>query len=218
VIPKKEDGEFEVFASTQHPSETQHMVAHVLGIPSNRVVVRVKRLGGGFGGKESRSVFLTCLLAVGAKKVGRPLRLMLSREEDMVITGTRHPFLGKYRVGVRPSGELVSLDLNLFSNGGFSLDLSIAVLERAMTHSDNVYRIPNVRIEGKICKTNLATNTAFRGFGGPQGMIVCEQWMEHVIQTIGKEAEEVRVSLMFRPSSVNVFVTDVAPFVAHEFL
>ncbi|KAJ3328286.1 xylitol dehydrogenase, partial [Blyttiomyces sp. JEL0837] len=164
--------------------KTQHMVAHVLGIPSNRVTVRVKRMGGGFGGKETRSVFLTCMLAVAAKKFGKPMRLMLSREDDMTITGTRHPFLGKYKVGVKPDGQLVSLEVELFSNGGYSLDLSVAVLERAMTHSDNVYKIPNVHITGKICKTNLPTNTAFRGFGGPQGMMIAEQWMTHVSEVL----------------------------------
>jgi xanthine dehydrogenase/oxidase len=197
VVPKKEDDEIEIFASTQHPTETQHMVAHVLGVPSNRVVVRVKRMGGGFGGKETRSVFLTCLLAVAAKKHSVPVRLMLTREEDMAISGTRHPFLGKYRIGVKPDGQIISLDLNLFSNGGYSLDLSVPVLERSMTHSDNVYRIPNVRIRGKICKTNLATNTAFRGFGGPQGLLIAEQWINHVSEVLGKPVNEIRVSATF---------------------
>ncbi|KAJ3111857.1 hypothetical protein HDU96_005283 [Phlyctochytrium bullatum] len=202
VVPKKEDNEIEIFASTQHPTETQHMVAHVLGIPSNRVLVRVKRMGGGFGGKETRSVFLTCLLAVAAKKYSKPMRLMLSREEDMAITGTRHPFLGNYRVGFTSEGKIITLELDLYSNGGYSLDLSGPVLERAMTHSDNAYKIPNVRINGKICKTNLPTNTAFRGFGGPQGMMIAEQWMTHVAEYLKKPAHEIRARNFYQEGDV----------------
>ncbi|KAJ1569585.1 hypothetical protein HK405_000661 [Cladochytrium tenue] len=184
VIPKKEDDEMEVFSSNQHPSETQHLVSHVLGVPSNRITVRVKRMGGGFGGKESRGAFVACMLAVAAKKLSRPMRLQLSREEDMATTGTRHPFLGKYRVGVEPSGLLRSLQLDLYSNGGYSYDLSLAVLERAMTHSDNTYNIPHMSINGRVCRTNLPTNTAFRGFGGPQGMMIAEQWIQHVAESL----------------------------------
>ncbi|KAJ3218506.1 hypothetical protein HDU67_005308 [Dinochytrium kinnereticum] len=212
VVPKKEDDEIEIFASTQHPTETQHMVAHVLGILSNRVLVRVKRMGGGFGGKETRSVFLTCLLAVAAKRFSRPMRLMLSREEDMAITGTRHPFLGKYRVGFTPEGKLVTLEVELFSNGGYSLDLSAPVLERAITHSDNSYRIPNVKILGKICKTNLPTNTAFRGFGGPQGMMVAEQWMTHVAEELGKPGEDVRALNFYKNGDITHFSCPLEDF------
>jgi len=160
VIPKKEDDEIEIFASTQNPTETQHMVAHILNVPSNRVNCRVKRMGGGFGGKETRSVPLTLALAVAAKKLGVPVRCMLTREEDMAISGQRHPFRGDYKVGFTDEGKLVFLELNIWSNGGFSMDLSLAVLERAITHSDNCYRIPNVNIQGRICKTNLPSNTA----------------------------------------------------------
>ncbi|KAI9354597.1 molybdopterin binding aldehyde oxidase/xanthine dehydrogenase [Zopfochytrium polystomum] len=206
VVPKQEDNELEVFASTQHPSETQHLLSHVLGIPSNRIVVRVKRLGGGFGGKESRSAFLTCILAVAARKFRAPIRHQLTREQDMAITGTRHPFLGRYRVGVdKASGRLASLQLELYSNGGFSADLSYAVLERAMTHSDNTYRIPNVDIIGRICKTNLPTNTAFRGFGGPQGMMVAEQWINHVADVIGRDVNELRVINFYKNGDVTHF-------------
>ncbi|KAI8847735.1 molybdopterin binding aldehyde oxidase/xanthine dehydrogenase [Chytridium lagenaria] len=206
VVPKKEDNEIE------HPTETQHMVSHVLGIPANRVVVRVKRMGGGFGGKETRSVFVTCLLAVAAKKYSRPMRLMLSREEDMAISGTRHPFLGKYRVGYKPDGKLVSLELELFSNGGYSLDLSVPVLERAITHSDNSYKIPNVQIVGKVCKTNLPTNTAFRGFGGPQGMMIAEQWMTHVVDTLQKPGDEIRALNFYKDGDITHFSCPLEDF------
>ena len=188
----QEDGEMEIFASTQNAKETQDFAAHILQVPYHKVVVRVKRLGGGFGGKESRSVFLSTGLALAAKKYKRPVRSMLSREEDMVVTGTRHPFRGEYKVGFTNEGLLVSLELDMFANAGYSADLSLAVLERSMTHCDNSYKIPNVRLNGKICKTNTATNTAFRGFGGPQGMMVAEQYITHVATYLNLPVEHVR--------------------------
>ena len=194
VVPGREDDEMEIYASTQNPKETQQLVSEVLQIPSNRIVVRVKRLGGGFGGKETRSAFLTCALAVAAKKLGRPIRCQLTREEDMVMTGTRHPFLGKYKVGFTSAGKLISAEIEMFANAGYSHDLSIAVLERSLTHSDNAYNIPNMNLRGRLCKTNTATNTAFRGFGGPQGMMVAEQYITHVASFLGKPVEEIRVN------------------------
>ena len=187
-----EDGEMEVFASTQQAKETQDFVAHVIGVPYHKVVVRVKRLGGGFGGKESRSVFLSAGLAVAAHKFKRPVRGMLTREEDMVMTGTRHPFRGEYSVGFTREGKLVSLELDIYANAGFSYDLSLAVLERSMTHCDNAYKIPNMKLHGRLCKTNTATNTAFRGFGGPQGMMIAEQAVTHVASFLKKPVEEIR--------------------------
>jgi xanthine dehydrogenase/oxidase len=193
AVPGNEDDEIEIFASTQNPRETQEYVAQVLGIPENRVVVRVKRLGGGFGGKETKSVFLSCAVAIASKKLGRPVRCILTREEDMIMTGTRHPFVGKYRVGFTESGLLVSLDIQLYANGGYSHDLSVSVLERSLTHCDNSYRIPNVRAYGRVCRTNTPSNTAFRGFGGPQGMYFAEQYITHVAEYLGKPVEEIRV-------------------------
>ncbi|TPX43151.1 xanthine dehydrogenase [Synchytrium endobioticum] len=192
VVPKREDGEFEVYASTQNPSETQHLLAHVMGIQANKVVVRVKRLGGGFGGKETRSHFLTCALGVAARKLGVPVRCMLTREEDMSMTGMRHPFLGKYKAGFTDAGKLVYLETDLFSNGGFSADLSTTIMERAITHSDSVYNIPNLKVTGRICKTNLVTNTAFRGFGGPQGLLVAETMITHVANYLKRPVDEIR--------------------------
>ena len=127
VVPSTEDDEMEVFTSSQNPNESQHLVAHVLGIDSNKVVARVKRLGGGFGGKETRSAFLSCALAVAARKHKVPVRCMLSRDEDMAITGMRHPYLGKYKVGFTSDGKLVSLELDIFNNAGYSVDLSIGI-------------------------------------------------------------------------------------------
>lgn len=168
VIPHKEDSETEVWTSTQNPSETHVFVASALGIPQNRVVVRTKRIGGGFGGKETRSINLAAVMAVAARKAKRPVRSMLDRDEDMITSGQRHPFMAKYRVGFTNEGKLVGLDVQIYNNGGWSQDLSQAVLERAMTHADGCYWIPNFRIEGKIAKTNTMSNSAFRGFGGPQ--------------------------------------------------
>ena len=182
-------------------------MAKVLGIDFNKVVCRVKRMGGGFGGKETRSCFLTCGLAVAAKKLNRPIRCMLTREEDMTITGmymfcfeililgTRHPFLSNYKVGFTNDGKLVFLEAEIYSNGGCSMDLSLPVLERCMTHCDNAYKIPNMNLFGRICKTNQASNTAFRGFGGPQGMMIAEQWITHVAEYLGRPVEEIRVYL-----------------------
>ncbi|KAJ3287637.1 hypothetical protein HK104_008503 [Borealophlyctis nickersoniae] len=205
VIPKKEDDEIEVFASTQNPTETQHFVAHTLGIPSNRVVCRVKRMGGGFGGKETRSVNLTLALAVAAKKLGVPVRCMLTREEDMAMSGQRHPFLGDYKIGFTDEGRIVFLELDIYANGGFSMDLSHSVLERAMTHADNCYNIPNFKINGRVCKTNIASNTAFRGFGAPQGMMIAEQYIEHIATYLKKPAEEIRAINLYNPGDVTHF-------------
>nr|XP_057906870.1 xanthine dehydrogenase/oxidase [Doryrhamphus excisus] len=192
AVPRGEDDEMEIFASTQNPSETQFLVAKALGIPANRVAVRVKRMGGGFGGKETRSTVLSTVVAVAAHKLQRPVRCMLDRDEDMLITGGRHPFYGKYKVGFLKSGKIVALDVSYYSNVGNSLDLSLAVMERALFHMENSYSIANVRGRGFLCRTNLASNTAFRGFGGPQGMLVAESWITDVAQILDLPADEVR--------------------------
>uniref|UniRef100_A0A8C8A1D0 xanthine dehydrogenase n=1 Tax=Oryzias sinensis TaxID=183150 RepID=A0A8C8A1D0_9TELE len=184
AVPK-EDGEMELFVSTQSPNDTQSHVAKVLGVPANRVVVRVKRLGGGFGGKESRSTVLSTVAAVAANRLGRPIRCMLDRDEDMLITGGRHPFFGKYKVGFLNSGKVVALDVTYYSNAGNSMDLSLSIMERALFHMENSYSIPNVRGRGFLCRTNVPSNTAFRGFGGPQGMMIAESWITDVAQSLG---------------------------------
>ncbi|KAI8588865.1 molybdopterin binding aldehyde oxidase/xanthine dehydrogenase [Geranomyces variabilis] len=212
VVPKKEDNELEVFSSTQNPTETQVYVSKCLGIPANRVNCRVKRLGGGFGGKETRSVNLSCALAVAATKLMLPVRLMYTREEDMAISGQRHPFRGDYTVGFTAEGKVVSLKVDLIANAGFSRDLSSSVLERGMTHVDNCYRIPNALITGRLAKTNIASNTAFRGFGGPQGMMIAEQYITHVAESLGKSVEEVRRVNLYRADELTPFrqpLTDV---------
>ncbi|KAM4602225.1 xanthine dehydrogenase/oxidase isoform 2-T2 [Polymixia lowei] len=192
AIPRGEDGEMELFCSTQSTSKTQSLVAMALGVPDNRVVVRVKRMGGGFGGKESRSTLLSTVVAVAAQKLKRPVRCMLDRDEDMLVSGGRHPFYAKYKVGFMNSGKVVSLDVTYYSNAGNSMDLSLSIMERALFHMENSYSIPNIRGRGFLCKTHLPSNTAFRGFGGPQGMMVAESWMSDVALSLGMPAEEVR--------------------------
>jgi xanthine dehydrogenase/oxidase len=199
AIPKPEDGEMEIWASTQNCNETQVYAARVLGVPANKVVAKVKRLGGGFGGKETRSVQISTILALAAQKTKRPVRCMLTREEDMVMSGQRHPFLGKWKVGVNKDGKIQAVDLDVFNNGGWSWDLSQAVCERAMTHSDGCYAVPNMFVRGRICKTNTMSNTAFRGFGGPQGMFIAESYMEEVADRLGMPAEDFRRINMYEP-------------------
>ncbi|KAE8278574.1 Xanthine dehydrogenase/oxidase Xanthine dehydrogenase [Larimichthys crocea] len=192
AVPGEEDGEMELFVSTQSASKTQSLVAKALGVPANRVVVRVKRMGGGFGGKESRTTVLSTVVAVAANKLKRPVRCMLDRDEDMLITGGRHPFYGKYKVGFLSSGKVVALDVSYYSNVGNSMDLSLSVMERALFHMENSYSVANIRGHGFLCRTNLPSNTAFRGFGGPQGMMIAENWISDVAQSLGRSAEEVR--------------------------
>lgn len=191
AVPRDND-ELELFSSTQSPSKTQSLVAKALGVPSNRIHVRVKRMGGGFGGKESRTTVLSTVVAIAAHKLRRPVRCMLDRDEDMLVTGGRHPFYAKYKVGFTDSGRVLALDVSFYSNTGNSMDLSLSVMERALLHLENSYLVPRVCGRGFLCQTNLPSNTAFRGFGGPQGMMVAEDWISGIALKLGKTAEEVR--------------------------
>jgi xanthine dehydrogenase/oxidase len=185
-------GEMLIFASTQNINKTQHGVASVLGLPMNKVTCQVRRIGGGFGGKETSNIPLSCIAAVAAHQARRPVRLVLQRDEDMIVTGKRHPFDATYTVGFDDTGRVLALDVSLVNNGGYSFDLSGPVVDRAIMHSDNAYYLPSVRVRGRIAKTNLPTNTAFRGFGGPQGMIVAEHWIEHIARELNVRPEAVR--------------------------
>ncbi|PWN47782.1 putative xanthine dehydrogenase [Violaceomyces palustris] len=198
IVPGKEDNEIEVFSSTQNPSETQVFCASILGIPNNRVITRVKRLGGGFGGKESRTISLAAPMTLAAYKLKRPVRCMLDRDEDMLLSGQRHPFQSRWKIAFSSSGKLLRLDAKVYNNGGWSQDLSQAVLERAMFHIDNCYNIPDLRVAGFICKTNTMSNTAFRGFGGPQGMFICEDFMVKVADKLGMQVETLREMNMYK--------------------
>ena len=198
AIPKPEDGEMEVWSSTQNPTETQAYVAQVTGVQANKIVSKVKRLGGGFGGKETRSLQLSCIVSLAAKKMKRPVRCMLNRDEDIATSGQRHPFLAKWKVAVNKDGKLQALDADIFNNAGWTQDLSGAVVERSMTHADGVYLFPNVHLRGRVCKTNTVSNTAFRGFGGPQGMFIAESYMEEIADRLGMPVERLRQINMYK--------------------
>ncbi|KAJ7468729.1 Molybdopterin-binding domain of aldehyde dehydrogenase-domain-containing protein [Mycena latifolia] len=192
VVPKLENGEMEVYSSTQSLADAQRWVSVVTGVPRNRIVARAKRLGGGFGGKETRSSHLTAMAAVAAKKTRRPVRIMLDRQEDIMTTGQRHPCLANWRVGFSKEGKLQALSADFFCNAGHSIDISGGVSDRALAHLDNCYFIPNVDVHGRCCKTNTVSNTAFRGFGGPQGMLVAEHYMEAIAHKLNLDIDHVR--------------------------
>ena len=192
AVPKPEDGEMEIWSSTQNPTETQAYVAQVTGVQSNKIVSKVKRLGGGFGGKESRSIQLAGIVATAANKIKRPVRCMLNRDEDIMTSGQRHPFLGVWKVAVSKEGKLQALQCHLFGNGGWSQDLSAAVVDRALSHIDGCYNIPNIDVHGRVCKTNTVSNSAFRGFGGPQGMFICENMMSEVADHMNMSVDQLR--------------------------
>ena len=187
-----EGGTMHVHSSTQHPSEVQMIVAEVIGVPFNHVVCACKRMGGGFGGKETQAAQPAAMAAVVAHLTGRPARIIYTKDDDMKFTGKRHPFKAFYKVAFDSHGYLHALDARLFSNGGCTLDLSSPVLERALFHIDNAYYIPNVRVVGRVCKTNLPSNTAFRGFGGPQGVAVIENILQEIAESLKKDAADIR--------------------------
>ncbi|MDR8015696.1 xanthine dehydrogenase molybdopterin binding subunit [Ectopseudomonas guguanensis] len=191
VMPT-EDGGMLVYTSTQNPTEVQKLVAEVLGVPMNKVVIDMRRMGGGFGGKETQAAGPACLCAVIAHLTGRPTKMRLPRMEDMSMTGKRHPFYVEYDVGFDDDGLLHGIEMDLAGNCGYSPDLSGSIVDRAMFHSDNAYFLGNATINGHRCKTNTASNTAYRGFGGPQGMVAIEEVMDAVARSLGKDPLEVR--------------------------
>jgi len=187
-----ENGQMVVNSSTQHPSETQMIVAEVLGLAFSQVTVQSLRMGGGFGGKETQANPYAAVAALGALLTGRPVRCRLSRHLDMRLTGKRHPFQVRYTVGFSGEGLLEALKLELYSDGGWSLDLSEAILYRALFHSDNCYFIPHMEVTGRVCKTHVTSHTAFRGFGGPQGMVAIEEIVDRVARALNLRPEAVR--------------------------
>ncbi|KAF2636577.1 hypothetical protein P280DRAFT_552758 [Massarina eburnea CBS 473.64] len=198
VIPSGEDGCMEVWSSTQNTMETQEFVSAVTGVPSNRINARVKRMGGGFGGKESRSVPFACYLAVAAKKEKRPMRLMLNRDEDMLLSGQRHPVQARWRVGTDKEGRLLAMDADVYDNAGFSQDMSGAVMDRCLTHFDNSYQCPDVWLRGHVCKTNTHSNTAYRGFGAPQGMYFAETIMYNIAEGLNIDIDDLRLRNLYK--------------------
>ena len=191
VMPT-EDGGMLVYSSTQNPTEVQKLVAEVLGVPMNKIVIDMRRMGGGFGGKETQAAGPACLCAVIAHLTGRPTKMRLPRVEDMSMTGKRHPFYVEYDVGFDDDGLLHGIEMELAGNCGYSPDLSGAIVDRAMFHADNAYYLGNATINGHRCKTNTASNTAYRGFGGPQGMVAIEEVMDVIARHLGKDPLDVR--------------------------
>ena len=187
-----EDGGILLYTSNQNPSEIQKLVAEVLDIPMSLVTVDMRRMGGGFGGKETNANQWACIAALLARKTGRPARIRLARADDMTATGKRHHFLGRYEVGFDDNGVIQALDLELSGGCGMSPDLSDAIVDRAMFHSDNAYFLPSARIVGHRVKTNTVSNTAFRGFGGPQGMVAIEGIIDDIARAVGRDPLAVR--------------------------
>ncbi|SOC58061.1 xanthine dehydrogenase molybdopterin binding subunit [Ornithinimicrobium cerasi] len=188
----EDDGRIFLQCSTQHPSETQEIVAHVLGVMSSDVTVQCLRMGGGFGGKEMQPHGYAAVAALGAVLTGRPVRLRLNRTQDLTMTGKRHGFHARWRAGFDGEGRLEALEATLTSDGGWSLDLSEPVLARALCHVENAYWIPDVRVTGRVARTNKTSQTAFRGFGGPQGMLVIEDILGRCAPLLGIEPHELR--------------------------
>ena len=200
-----EGGQVFVQSSTQHPSETQEIVAHVLGLRSHEVTVQCLRMGGGFGGKEMQPHGYAAIAALGATLTGRPVRLRLNRSQDITMSGKRHPFHASWTAGFDEDGHIVALRATLTSDGGWSLDLSEPVLARALCHVDNAYWIPDIEVHGRIAKTNKTSQTAFRGFGGPQGMLVIEDILGRTAPLLGLAPEELRRRNLYVPGQTTPY-------------
>ena len=187
-----ERGRYHVYSSTQHPSEVQAKVAEVLGIKRSDIVIEAPRMGGGFGGKETQGNHIAMLAALGSYVTGRPVKLWLNRDQDMMITGKRHPFYSSYEAGFNKEGDLLALKVDVIANGGWAEDLSSAILDRCLFHLDNPYFIPSLHFRGRVAKTNLPSNTAFRGFGGPQGALIIEEVMNQAAEHLAIESSQVK--------------------------
>ncbi|MBZ8135102.1 xanthine dehydrogenase molybdopterin binding subunit [Afifella sp. IM 167] len=187
-----ENGDITVFSSTQHPSEVQHNVAKVLGLPDHAVTVEVRRMGGGFGGKESQPALLAAIAALAVRKTGRPAKLRLDRDDDMVMTGKRHDFVIDWQVGFDEEGRIAGAAFDQAARCGYSADLSGAIADRAMFHADNAYALNNARVTSRRLKTHTVSNTAFRGFGGPQGMVATERMIDRIAFDLGRDPLDVR--------------------------
>ncbi|WP_265518620.1 xanthine dehydrogenase molybdopterin binding subunit [Nitratireductor luteus] len=199
-----EDQDVTVHSSTQHPSEVQHMVAHALGAPSHAVTVEVRRMGGGFGGKETQANLFAAVAAIAAKKTGRPVKIRPDRDDDMTATGKRHDFLIDYDVGFDEEGRILGVDFTYSARCGFSADLSGPVTDRALFHCDNTYYYPSVRAISRPLYTNTVSNTAFRGFGGPQGMLGAERIIDEVAFALGRDPLEIRKRNLYGETDRNV--------------
>jgi xanthine dehydrogenase large subunit len=193
-----ETGSVAVHSSTQHPAETQEIVARVLGVPRHQVAVECLRMGGAFGGKEVQANAFAAIAALGAWKTRRPVRVRLTRELDMALTGKRHPYLARYSAGFSAEGRLEAVRIALYSDGGWSLDLSEPIMWRSLFHCDNAYRLPAAELTGRVCRTHKTSQTAFRGFGGPQAMLVIEEIMSQAAQRLSLPGDVVRERNLYR--------------------
>ena len=199
-----EDGDMLIHSSTQHPTEVQHLVAKVLGLPDHAVTTEVRRMGGGFGGKETQAAIVACVAALLARRTGRPVKLRLDRDDDMILTGKRHDFLIDYDVGFGADGRIAGIEFMLASRCGMSPDLSGSINDRAMFHADNGYFLENVTITSHRCKTHTVSNTAFRGFGGPQGMMAIEYVLDEIARHLGFDPLAVRKANFYGEDARNV--------------
>ncbi|KAF5004587.1 hypothetical protein FDECE_8917 [Fusarium decemcellulare] len=209
AIPHSEDGSMEVYTSSQNLMENQVFVAQALGVPMSRVNMRVRRMGGAYGGKESRSTPVAAWVALAARKEGRPVRMMLNRDEDIATTGQRHPMQCHWKIGVDARGKIMCLDTDVYNNAGHSLDMSGAVMDRACTHIDNCYHIPHAWVRGWVCKTNTVSNTAFRGFGAPQGMYFMEAMIYKISETLNIDVDELRMRNLYEIGQTTPFLQEV---------
>jgi xanthine dehydrogenase large subunit len=200
----QEDDTLLVHCSTQHPTEMQHVVAHALHRAANQVQVSCRRMGGGFGGKESQSAVFACVAAVAAARLKRPVKLRVDRDDDFLVTGRRHPFEFDWDVGHDDAGRILGVEISMISNAGCSADLSPPVMTRALCHFDNAYWLPNVSLHGYCAKTNTQSNTAFRGFGGPQGALAIEMILDSVARRLGLDPLAVRQANFYGTDTHNV--------------
>ena len=201
-----EAGEMYLHSSTQHPSDVQRLVARMLGVPLARVVCECRRMGGGFGGKESQAAQWACLAALAAHATGRPAKVCLDRDDDMIMTGKRHDFRVAYRFGTDDEGRLTGVDVDFDARCGCSADLSLGVVDRTMFHADNAYYYPHARIHTRRVRTDTVSNTAFRGFGGPQGMLFAERMMDEIAIRLGLDPLTVRKRNLYGPGR------DITPY------
>ena len=204
TVEPTEEGGMKVYSSSQHPSEVQKLVAEVLAIPLNKVLVDTRRMGGAFGGKETQAAAWACIAALLANKTNRPVKLRLSRHDDMNMTGKRHPFENFYRVGFDDEGQIKGIEITVNAACGYSPDLSDAIVDRAMFHSDNAYFLDNATITGNRCKLNTVSHTAFRGFGGPQGMMTIEVVMDDIARYLGKDPLTIRKINLYDSKERNI--------------
>jgi xanthine dehydrogenase large subunit len=205
-----ESGGIAIHSSTQHPSETQEVVARVLGLTRNQVTVECLRMGGAFGGKEVQANAWAAIAALGASKTGRPVRVRLTRALDMALTGKRHPYLVRYSAGFSSSGRIDALKIAFFSDGGWSLDLSEPIMWRSLFHCDNAYYLPNVEATGRVCRTHKTSQTAFRGFGGPQAMVAIEDILAQAAQRLSIPADVIRERNFYREGETTHYGQTVA--------